>query len=137
MQQIEFVINHIPDVIARIDTAVTYLANLIEYFAALIIGLAAVQGMRRVIVLFWRRDVPPNATEDLRLRFARWLAVALEFELGADILRTAVSPGWSAIGQLAAIAAIRTGLNFFLDREIRAAANQQVVSPIASPSAQQ
>ena len=38
--------------------------------------------------------------------------------LGADILRTAVEPSWDEIGRLAAIAAIRTALNFFLQREI-------------------
>jgi hypothetical protein len=46
------------------------------------------------------------------------LALALEFLLGADILRTAVEPSWDEIGRLAAIAAIRTALNFFLQREI-------------------
>ena len=37
---------------------------------------------------------------------------------GADILRTAVEPSWDEIGRLAAIAAIRTALNYFLQREI-------------------
>lgn len=54
----------------------------------------------------------------MRLHLGRWLAVALEFELGADILRTAVAPTWSEIGQLAAIAAVRTALNYFLQAEI-------------------
>ena len=49
-----------------------------------------------------------------RLTPARHLALALEFELGADILGTAVSPGWDEIGKLGAVAVIRTGLNFFL-----------------------
>jgi hypothetical protein len=47
------------------------------------------------------------------------LAVGLEFELAADILRTAVTPTWNDIEQLIAIAALRTGLNYFLEREIR------------------
>ncbi|GAA2462917.1 hypothetical protein GCM10010405_54080 [Streptomyces macrosporus] len=34
------------------------------------------------------------------------------------MLRTAVAPSFTEIGQLAAIAAIRTALNFFLGREI-------------------
>lgn len=54
-----------------------------------------------------------------RFTMARYLAVALEFQLGADILSTAVAPSWEAIGKLAAIAVIRTGLNFFLAREIK------------------
>ncbi|MCC8407859.1 DUF1622 domain-containing protein [Mucilaginibacter sp. UR6-1] len=44
--------------------------------------------------------------------------MALEFQLGADILSTAVAPGWEEIGKLGAIAVIRTGLNFFLSREL-------------------
>jgi uncharacterized membrane protein len=52
------------------------------------------------------------------MRVVRRLAVALEFELAADILRTAVAPTWNEIGQLAAIAALRTALNYFLGKEI-------------------
>lgn len=54
-----------------------------------------------------------------RFTMARYLAVALEFQLGADILSTAVAPSWDQIGKLAAIAVIRTGLNFFLAREMK------------------
>ena len=54
----------------------------------------------------------------IRLGFARYLALALEFQLGADILSTAITPTWDAIARLAAIAVIRTALNFFLMREI-------------------
>ena len=54
-----------------------------------------------------------------RLILARYLALALEFELGADILGTAVSPSWDQIGKLGAVAVIRTGLNFFLSMEMK------------------
>ncbi len=43
----------------------------------------------------------------LRLSLARYLIVALEFQLAADILGTAIAPDWDEIGQLAAIAVIR------------------------------
>jgi uncharacterized membrane protein len=52
------------------------------------------------------------------LHFARWLLLGLEFALAADIVRTAVSPTWNDLGQLATIAAIRTFLNTFLERDI-------------------
>ena len=55
----------------------------------------------------------------VRLILARYLALAIEFELGADILGTAISPNWDQIGKLAAIAVIRTGLNFFLSEELK------------------
>ena len=56
---------------------------------------------------------------DIRLTLARYLALALEFELGADILGTAVSPSWDQIGKLGAVTVIRTGLNFFLSMEMK------------------
>jgi len=52
--------------------------------------------------------------------FAVWILLALEFALGADIARTAIAPTWDEIGQLAAIAVIRTALNFFLERDLEA-----------------
>jgi uncharacterized membrane protein len=60
--------------------------------------------------------------EEVRLLLGRYLALGLEFALGADILATAVSPSWDDIGQLAAIAGIRTALNYFLARELGSAA---------------
>lgn len=56
----------------------------------------------------------------VRLRFGSWLALALEFQLGADILATTVAPSLDALIQLGAIAAIRTFLNYFLQRELEA-----------------
>jgi len=55
----------------------------------------------------------------IRLDVGRFLALGLEFQLAGDILRTAITPSFKQIGQLAAIATIRTALNFFLAREIR------------------
>lgn len=55
----------------------------------------------------------------VRLLLARHLALALEFQLAADILSTAIAPSWEQIGKLAAIAIIRTALNYFLRREMR------------------
>ena len=55
----------------------------------------------------------------IRLTLARYLALALEFQLGADILSTAISPTWEQLGKLGAIAIIRTALNYFLSREMR------------------
>jgi len=61
-----------------------------------------------------------SSYEELRLRLARFLALGLEFQLGADILGTAVSPSFEEIGRLGAIAAIRTLLNYFLTRDLSA-----------------
>jgi len=66
--------------------------------------------------LLARRALDFNKT---RLGFARYLALALEFQLGADILSTAIAPTWDQIGKLGAIAVIRTVLNYFLMREMK------------------
>lgn len=58
----------------------------------------------------WRRDVWVN--------FGMWLLLALQFALGADIVRSAIAPTWNDIGQLASIALIRTFLNHFLEKDI-------------------
>ena len=55
---------------------------------------------------------------EIWLRFAAWIVLSLEFALGADVIRTAIAPSWDDIGKLAAIAAIRTALNYFLTRDI-------------------
>jgi uncharacterized membrane protein len=47
------------------------------------------------------------------------LTIALELLLAADILATAIAPTWDDIGKLAAIAVLRTALNYFLERELR------------------
>lgn len=60
----------------------------------------------------------PAVTES-RNRLAHSLSLALEFLICADILKTAISPTWQDIGQLAAIVGIRTFLNFFLTRELK------------------
>ena len=107
------------------------LASGVEAVAGLIIAFAAIQAAIGAIALFLHKpqsELKPQhpSTEDIRLRLGRWLALALEFELGADILRTAIAPSWYDIGQLAAIATIRTLLNYFLQKEIdRAAIRQQ------------
>jgi uncharacterized membrane protein len=96
---------------------VLWLKLAIEATGALVIGVGTIlAGLR-----FLRGSFPPGLEDftGVRLMLARFLAIALEFELGADILATAIAPSWDAIGKLAAIAVIRTALNYFLNREMQ------------------
>jgi uncharacterized membrane protein len=109
-----------------------WLANGVEAAAAILIGLAAIEATFGSLVLFlpgYQRTTTPGGTMDakeaVRLRLGRWLAVSLEFETAADILRTAVAPTWNEIGQLAAIIVLRTVLNYFLEQEIGKAETRQ------------
>ncbi len=97
-----------------------YLSNGVEGMAALIIAIAALQATYYALRLFFSRpQAPEEKKTELRLQMGRWLSLALEFELAADILRTAIAPTWDEIGKLAAIVVLRTLLNYFLEREIR------------------
>lgn len=112
-----------------------------EAVAGAVIMIAVIEAAIRTALLLLGRgnrvnpDASHEAKEEVRLRLGRWLALALEFELGADILRTAIAPTWSEIGQLAAVAAIRTALNYFLQQEIDKAAVRR--GSIADPEARQ
>ena len=94
-----------------------YLAAGIEVGAAVIVGFAAGEAIVRAGRGLLKDQTAADYTEEIRLRLARWLALAIEFELAADIIRTMIAPTWNDIGQLAAIIVIRTTLNFFLGRE--------------------
>jgi uncharacterized membrane protein len=118
-----------------------WLSTVTEGIAAVVIAIAVVEAAIRTLWLLYVSVMPNGAArshenkEDVRLRLGRWLALALEFLLAADILRTAVAPSWSEIGQLAAIAALRTALNYFLQQEIdNAAARRQQSSAAADSS---
>ena len=102
-----------PGLMCFLQHATSYLAAGVEASAAVIMALAAIQATAKALLLFLRTSrasLKPEEpkTEDIRLRLGRWLALAIEFELAADILRTAISPTWNDIAQLAAIATILT-----------------------------
>jgi uncharacterized membrane protein len=91
---------------------------IINAMALVVIVLGTVQAF---VSGFWAVLIAPGSGHKDRyvwLRFARWLVAGLTFQLAADIIETSIAPTWQDIGRLAAIAAIRTGLNYFLERDI-------------------
>ena len=99
-----------------------FIALTIDLFAAVVIAYAGVYVFIRFI-----RDALKRITEEsrLRVRLGRPLVLALEFLIGADILRTAIAPTWTMIGQLGAIIVLRTLLEFVLEREISGASERR------------
>jgi len=95
-----------------------YIALGVEAGAAVIIVVGAFKALVRTLFPSFARVTTLREKKDIWLHFAAWLVLALEFELAADIIRTAVSPTWTDIGQLASIAVIRTFLNYFLEKDI-------------------
>ncbi|MEO7991795.1 MAG: DUF1622 domain-containing protein [Chryseolinea sp.] len=92
------------------------LGSLVDGAAALIIAHAIIKA-----IWFYMKSPFQNGMDrmEIRLSLGKSLALALEFLLAADILRTAVAPNWDDIGKLAAIAVLRTLLNYFLERELK------------------
>ncbi|MDG1684768.1 MAG: DUF1622 domain-containing protein [Flavobacteriaceae bacterium] len=88
---------------------------IVEATGGLLVGIGFILSIRVYLLGLFRNK---NNFTKVRLTLARYLVLALEFQLGADILGTAVSPNWDTIGKLAAIAVIRTLLNYFLSKEI-------------------
>lgn len=97
--------------------AVLWLKLGVEAMGALVIGIGVVVATGQFVRMFFSSG--SRSYNPIRLTLARHLALALEFQLGADILATAVAPSWDQIGKLGAIAVIRTALNYFLMREMR------------------
>lgn len=79
------------------------------------------------------RSLPERPSNRARLTFASWLALALEFQLGADVVSTTTAPSQANLIQLGVVAVIRTFLNIFLGREIEV--EQRIEREAASGSA--
>lgn len=97
--------------------SVEWLRLFVEALGAAVICAGLIATLR----VLWRSIVIDKDTgfSKVRVTFARYLTLALELQLAADILSTSVSPSWDQIGKLAAIAVIRTALNHFLTLEMR------------------
>jgi uncharacterized membrane protein len=106
-----------PGVEEMIVRLVLWLKLAIEVVGALIVGFGAVGAVYRLAQTL----ISPShrGYHRTRLMLSRYLALALEFQLAADILGTAVAPTWTQLGKLGAVALIRTALNYFLGREMK------------------
>ncbi len=93
-------------------------SHAVEILSVLIIGAGVLQVLWDYGLSFIKLDYEISR-EAIRVRFGSSVAVALELMLGADVLATAVAPSWDELGKLAAIAIIRTALNYFLERELK------------------
>jgi uncharacterized membrane protein len=101
----------------QVQFYVEWLRLLVEALGAVVIGagfVVVIIGLVKHAVANQQASFTP-----IRLSFARFLTLALELQLAADILSTSVAPSWERIGKLGAIAIIRTALNFFLSREMK------------------
>ena len=99
------------------------LSQYAAYFMEAVAALIIICGSARSVFLYakhcmFSKECLKEFTQT-RLRLGHSLSLGLEFLIGADILKSAVSPTWQALGQLAAIVAIRSAINFLLMWELK------------------
>lgn len=82
---------------------------LLEFFGICILVYTAV----KCFVLWVKKDA------SIRLRLAQGIALALEFKLGGEVLRTVVVRDWAELGILGAIILLRAALTFLIHWEIK------------------
>jgi len=102
-----------------------YVALAIEVVAIAIIAFGALEAVIGMVRVGFGSATTNDDRRAVWLTFARWLVAGLTFQLAADVVNTSFAPTWDEIGHLAAIAAIRTFLSYFLDREVEETRERQ------------
>lgn len=97
----------------------TYTAAAAELAAAAVVAVGVVQAIW--IYVFKNVCTKCHLHQHIRgrLKLGHALSLALELLIGADILKSALDPSWTELGQLGAIVLIRTVLNYFLLWDMR------------------
>jgi uncharacterized membrane protein len=90
----------------------------IQVMALLVVTFGTLQAFAHSVRAMFRPSPGGRDFQEGYIRFARWLIAGLTFQLAADIVQTAFAPSWHELGQLAAIAAIRAFINFFLEHDL-------------------
>ena len=98
--------------------AAHFIALCLEGLALVAVVIGAIEATIGIVRHIRITHIGNAAKRAIWLEFARWLVAALTFQLAADVVNTTIAPTWDDIGRVAAIAAIRTFLTFFLDRDI-------------------
>jgi uncharacterized membrane protein len=97
-------------------TAMGYVVPVVEACGALVILIEVVRTIVQYLLVCVRRECVEM--RPMRVRLGQAMVMGLEFQVAADILKTALAPTWNDILQLAALIALRTVLNFLLEREL-------------------
>ncbi|HEU5294368.1 MAG TPA: DUF1622 domain-containing protein, partial [Burkholderiaceae bacterium] len=85
--------------------------TLIDFVALAVILFGTVQAAITTVRAVFS-PLPGRIRREVWMHYARWLVAGLTFQLAADIIETAITTDWEAIGRVAAIAVIRTFLNY-------------------------
>jgi len=111
-----------------LTSAVEFIVPVVEACGGAIIVLEVVRTVVGYASTVVRRD--PLHMNTLRLRLGQALVLGLEFQVAADVLKTALAPSWNDIGLLAALIGLRTVLNYVLEREVRMLKSEEASSSL-------
>lgn len=102
------------------DTIVTFLEDVVKYTAEIGIRLVELAGIMVLLITavqgviqYFRHD------SSVRLKLAEGIALALEFKLGGEVLRTVLARDWNELAILGAVIALRGALTVLLHWEIK------------------
>jgi uncharacterized membrane protein len=93
-------------------------ALIINLMALVVVWIGTIEAFIKAIPAVFQPPSAERLFQPVWSRFARWLVAGLTFQLAADIIETSLKPSWEDIGRLAAIAVVRTFLNYFLARDL-------------------
>ena len=91
---------------------------IIDAMALIIVAIGTAEAFLTGLWVAFPAPASHNRFREILVRYGRWLVAGLTFQLAADIIGTSIAPSWQEVGQLGAIAVIRTFLNFFLERDL-------------------
>lgn len=106
----------------------SWIALAVETVAVVIVAFGALQALLKIVSAIVRGQRRPGWGRPIWADFGGWLLAALQFTLAADIVRSTIAPSWEQIAELAAIAAIRTFLSYFLERDLAELRRQEAES---------
>jgi len=108
------------------------IALAVEATAAILIAYGALEALTKLATHLLHGRAAVGWRKEIFVGFGVWLLLGLQFALAADIVRSLISPTWNDIGELAAIAVIRTFLNFFLEKDLSEAAetSKGAIAPV-------
>ena len=89
-----------------------------QFLAMVVLSIGILKALKIYLTDVLTSGRSADSVKASRLELGHSFSLALGFLIGASILKTTLAPTWTDIGQLAAIIAIRTILNYFLLHDI-------------------
>jgi uncharacterized membrane protein len=116
------------------EDVINYINDLVVIVCQILAMIVILMGISKALIIYVKDIMIATksyeALQESRLEIGHAFSLGLAFLIGASILKTIIAPTWDDIGKLAAIIAIRTGLNFFLLRDVQDIFSKKNTEPI-------